>query len=1437
MDFQNSNICGVNFEPWTAERIRKFSTVEITNQQLYEGDHPAKAGLRDPMMGITTRTGNCPCCQLTWSKCPGHFGHLELATPMYHPGWIDYLRKYLKTICLNCYEFIRTTKRKSCANCGQEHKIVQKHDAFYIQVNQIPLLPADALEILKKIPNAPHDIGHAILEVLPIPPNCVRPSPTIGGDEMRGEDDITRTLLRIVRMNITVKKHLEAGTKRKSITNIIKKVQEVISSYIYRSKGVKSSGYAGKTICIADRLRGKTGRVRGSLMGKRCNYTARGVITGGAKIGMDEVGVPEHVAKILTISENITKFNIEKWQKIIKLTNSPVKFIVRADEKRLDTRFITPTLQIGWKIERQLQNGDICLFNRQPSLHKMSIMAHFVRIMSGNTFRLNLSCTTPYNADFDGDEMNLHIPQTIEARTEAEYIMGVKHNIITPQSHRPVMSFVMDSFLGTYELTALDTFLNRTEMMEWGMEIGKYVLPKPALQKPVRWTGKQAVEMLMPKTFRYNTKHDDVYVRDGVILVGQLAKKELGRGQGSFVHVLYNDFGPDVTVDFINKLQLGVYRWFSEQGFSIGISDCVSNMETKQKIQAEYEKTIETLAGITDEIEINNILNKARDGMGSAAIDTMSRKNKLFRMISSGVKGSMMNILQILCMVGQQNTSGRRMPTAIGRKTLPCFQPNDPSPIARGMVRNSYFDGESPEEFWWSAIVGRDGCIDTAINTAVTGYIQRRLIKALESSKTEWDGTVRDALGSIIQFKYGEDGFCGQKLEMNQIEITKLNNAQFTEMYDWGNKKELTWLQEAYEILKPHRGIASCYDVERQINNHTTTKGCYNPGEVWKIIEEPLKRMYDKNILVWALIIQHMASKKACKTLDTDGVTDLMEYFAESYDRALIPAGEMVGTLAAQSLGEPVTQMTLNTFHHAGDSTKNVSLGVPRFEELINASKNSKHPTCSIMFGIDTGPAMIEKAVDLAFEIVYTNIRDLTSNVKVKRLHIAEEHPTYFLLPDYTLKKLDTAGNWSVRLIISREKMTNRQIPFVHIVDSIMTKFHKGFNISYTENPLGDCIIDVGIYGKNNNRGTAIFLRGKLMNTYVQGVLNITSSAIYIEDDELSVETVGTNIGELYKFKNKYTGIRTITSNNPNDVLTVFGIEAARKTLYEQIYRVLSFDGSYVDSRHYQVLVDWMTQSGNITATTRHGVAKYTNMSPIARSTFEQPVEILLDAAHGRKTDPLAGISEQLSMGIPPKIGTATIDIVQSEEYKNIIENADDCESDEEEGWMAFDAAFENPFVANTQKTVKPPPMLTFNTFTNTNFEPLWSKPSVPSLHENWGFGQQEPPQWGENIIQAVGQPSFMNPPSCQSFVPPVMGSFNMPTSPAYKPQPVSPAYKVPQSPTSPAYSPTDGYSPTSPAYSPTSPAYSPTSPAYSPTSPAYSPTSPDESSAMEIDS
>lgn len=418
----DSVICGLHFSVLSPEQIRSISVVEVTTDELYELGQPKRGGLRDPRFGVSGRRGVCESCEKTWSECSGHYGHFEIP-PMYHVGWIVEVMNWLRRSC-PCGHVQNLPLGKKCSECDQPAAKIRKKNSTTLTIEDKAgfrlLLASEAYKRLKVIPDYKvrnyytgadplfHPM-HLILRVLPIPPNCVRPSPTMDGDEVRGEDDITRRLLYVIRI-------ANATKKTKNENSIVQnhseqRLQDAVHSYIDQRKMPGKVRASQKS--ISERLVGKEGRMRGSLMGKRCNYTARTVITGDAMMDMRSVGVPRQVAEVLTIVEHVNRLNYEKLQGKVLAQDKSIKYIVQKDGKRLDmvTTRGQVSLQVGDAVERILQDGDMVLFNRQPSLHRMSIMAHRAKILSGKTFRLNLSCTTPYNADFVSNSSGLSLPQ------------------------------------------------------------------------------------------------------------------------------------------------------------------------------------------------------------------------------------------------------------------------------------------------------------------------------------------------------------------------------------------------------------------------------------------------------------------------------------------------------------------------------------------------------------------------------------------------------------------------------------------------------------------------------------------------------------------------------------------------------------------------------------------------------------------------------------------------------------------------------------------------------------------------------------------------------------------------------------------------------------------------------------------------------------------
>lgn len=406
-------IDSVEFDVLSPEKIRAISVCQVVTDELYENGLPKRGGLRDPRFGVSSRKGRCESCRLTWSQCSGHFGHYELPHPVFHIGWIPEVLQWLRHSCRYCGHVEAQPIAKKCPACKKIAPKYIKANSTTLRIKEPSgttrdLLAPEVWHQLNKIPQekvhrfrGKKDTFHPtwlVLTVLPIPPNCVRPSPTMDGDEVRGEDDLTRRLLYILRVakNFQNVKHENTVVKN----HTIQRIQDAVHMYIDQARMSSKNTTAQKS--IASRLRGKTGRLRGTLMGKRSNFTARTVITGDALMDMREVGVPQEVADTLTIVEHVNRFNYKELRKMVSQQDKRIKYVIRKDGTRLDMRTLRgqAKLQIGWSVERTMKNGDLVLFNRQPSLHRMSIMCHRARIMPvGKTFRLNLSCTTPYNAE------------------------------------------------------------------------------------------------------------------------------------------------------------------------------------------------------------------------------------------------------------------------------------------------------------------------------------------------------------------------------------------------------------------------------------------------------------------------------------------------------------------------------------------------------------------------------------------------------------------------------------------------------------------------------------------------------------------------------------------------------------------------------------------------------------------------------------------------------------------------------------------------------------------------------------------------------------------------------------------------------------------------------------------------------------------------------
>ncbi|CAH2094859.1 unnamed protein product [Euphydryas editha] len=690
----------------------------------------------------------------------------------------------------------------------------------------IELSPLEVINLFRRIPDEdipllgmdvkmsrPEDL---ILTRLPVPPLCIRPS--VASDIKAGtnEDDLTMKQSEILLINDVISRHMASGGKTELVQEDWDYLQLHVALYINSEmSGIPLSMQPKKPgRGLVQRLKGKQGRFRGNLSGKRVDFSSRTVISPDPNLQIQEVGVPVHVAKILTYPERVFPANIQWLRKLV--CNGPdmhpgANYVQQrgvSHKKYLkygNREKIAQELKCGDTVERHLVDGDVVLFNRQPSLHKLSIMCHRARVQPQRTFRFNECVCTPYNADFDGDEMNMHLPQTEEARAEALVLMGNKSNLVTPRNGELVIAATQDFITGGYLMTQRDTFFTKEEAQQLaccllaGPDTTMRIdMPPPAIMKPRKlWTGKQVFSLIMKPNKRCEVKanletkgknytgNKDMCVQDSYVIIrnsellcGSMDKSTLGSGtKSSIFYILMRDWGEDVSVRAMWRLGRMASYYMMNRGFSFGIIDVTPGkklIEAKNKLlESGYSKcdgyilemekgTLQCQPGCTMEETLESMmlseLSSVRELAAKACFRELHPTNAPLIMAQSGSKGSNINISQMIACVGQQALNGKRVPNGFEDRSLPHFERHSKRPAARGFVENSFYSGLTPTEFFFHTMGGREGLVDTAVKTAETGYLQRRLVKSLEDLVLHYDLTVRNATSEVVQFRYGSDG-------------------------------------------------------------------------------------------------------------------------------------------------------------------------------------------------------------------------------------------------------------------------------------------------------------------------------------------------------------------------------------------------------------------------------------------------------------------------------------------------------------------------------------------------------------------------------------------------------------------------------------------------------------------------------------------------------
>ena len=1425
-----SKIIGIQFSILSPHEIEKASAAEITNRDTYINNKPVLGGLFDPRMGILDPGFICPTDGLDYIQTPGYFGHIKLSRPVFYIQYLNTIIKILRCVCIKCskllidkskYDYLLqensderwnkifsiASKKKRCGedtNCGcgclqpklkkeglatiiaewnEKEEEVQDYNLGKTDNKlAMKLIPEIILKILRKISD--EDVNFMgfspiwsrpewmICQTLAVPPPAVRPSVKHDAQQ-RSEDDLTHIIVNIIKSNKTLQEKLDQN----SSPNIIDDWTTVLQYYVATLVDNKIPGVAavaqrsGRPLkAIKDRLNGKGGRVRGNLMGKRVDFSARSVITPDPNLSISELGVPLKIAKNLTKPVTVTSRNKNYLMKLI--INGPdeypgAKIYEKKNGDCISLRYVdreSIVLEDGDIVHRHIIDGDAVLFNRQPTLHRMSMMCHIAKVMKkGDTFRMNVGDTKPYNADFDGDEMNLHMPQDDESETELRFLAAVKYQIISPANNKSIVGIFQDSLLSTYLFSRENIEFNKREAMNLLMHFNKIDLSKIDFSK----TNVKNFDILSQITpnisIKYKTKRfqDDedpstsnnvLEINNGKVIRGHIEKGVLGDTTRGLLHRVYNDYGVDNAKDYIDDLQNVVTEYMKSHGYSVGISDLIADNETNNKIvetinqkKMDVKSLIdETHLGIFEnktgksnneefESRVNNILNKASFEAGKIGRKNLTKNNRFVTMVNAGSKGSDLNISQMISCLGQQNVDGKRIPYGFDDRTLPHFTKFDDSPGARGFVENSFIGGLKPHELFFHAMGGRVGLIDTAVKTSQTGYIQRRIIKGLEDLMVNYDMTVRNNKGKIIQYNYGDDGFDPVFVESQQIPFINMNIQEIYGHYEMPidstsdsiystlytkqtytrfKKQKLELKKKCKEyidfMIESRKNVVENvlkYIYKGSVNLPVSFVNIINnvagnqeenvivditPLEVFNIIESNFEKLnmltFNKPNELFKILYYYYLSPKELlmhKKLTKKSIELLIVLINDRYKKAIIAPGEMVGMIAAQSIGEPTTQLTLNTFHFAGVASKsNVTRGVPRIEEILSLSENPKNPSCTIYLNKLEKYDQI-KAQNYISELEYTSLKSLVESIEIcfdpnsdstlldVDNNIINEYNEFDKMLDECNSSYDDSkekSKWIIRISLNKIEMLDRNITMEDIHFALVNSYNN-IECMYNDYNEEDLIFRIRITKsailnkkkKQKNivesldQSDEIYLlkniqEDLLNNLIIRGIKNINKVLLrkitdnmeevdlkYIKKEEWVLDTVGTNLLELFSLD--FIDSTRTTTNDIIEIYNVLGIEAARQAIFDEFSEVIEFDSTYINYHHLTILCDRMTCNDKMVSIFRHGINN-DDIGPIAKASFEETPEMFLKAAKHGELDNMRGISANVMCGQQGFYGT-----------------------------------------------------------------------------------------------------------------------------------------------------------------------------------------------------
>jgi DNA-directed RNA polymerase II subunit RPB1 len=843
---------------------------------------------------------------------------------------------------------------------------------------------------------------------------------------------------------------------------------------------------------------------------------------------------------------------------------------------------------------------------------------------------------------------------------------------------------------------------------------------------------------------------------------------------GNMASAEFVDDIQNIVTEYMKQsaFSVGISDLITDEKTNQKIISIISDKKTdvKNLIDQVQIGIFENNSGKTNEEEfetkVNNILSKAQSEAGREALKNLDKENRFVVMFNAGSKGTEINIQQMTACLGQQNVDGKRIPYGFEHRTLPHYHKYDDSPTARGFVESSYINGLSPQELFFHAMGGRIGLIDTAVKTSTTGYIQRRLIKGLEDLMVNYDMTIRTNKGKIVQFSYGDDNIDTIKVENQEIHIvdmsvqdiyghynvpedSKTKSKSLSSMF---TKNAFSLHKKQEEQLNKKCKFYTDYMIEKRdiiiknIFNNKSDKVVRVPVafsyiiqnvigqqginanslvditmlDAFELIENTFAKLeqihYAPPTELFKVLYYYYLSPKDLllnKRFNQKALEVLCATIILDYKRAIVAPGEMVGMVAAQSIGEPTTQMTLNTFHFAGVASKsNVTRGVPRIEEILSLSASLKNPSLTVYLKPEDETDK-DKANTIQYMLEHTKLEEVVKSVEIcfdpddMNTLIDEDKSTmsqFRAFENMVNECLDTdAGTseetekskWIIRMVMDPETMLEKNITMDDVHFTLNNTYRDEISCVYSDYNADKLVFRIRMANILKNSGSKTQKKTKLNpldqsdqiyilknfqdqllnNIVLRGIKNIDKvilrkikdnlklkSGAYVKEDIWVLDTIGTNMLDVLGLD--YIDPNRTSSNDIIEIYEVLGMEAARQAIYNELADVIEFDGTYLNFHHMALLCDRMTFSHKMISIFRHGINN-DDIGPIAKASFEETPEMFLKAARHAELDNMRGISANVMCGQEGLFGTASFQVVLDlnemvnleEKYKYEYEN------------------------------------------------------------------------------------------------------------------------------------------------------------------------------------